>query len=182
MKPKRKENGPPSRLSARARCRGYGSTPVPCARQQHHTTTSALCAASGAFLRLFGTPGYVATSTAPGERYEGENGAVQPRITPSNAPSTPQQPGRSPGGACTAHVAPRAPSATKARRTALQPACQLSQAAIAPHCAARVSPSRPRKPGRQRVDRRAPRAGRMLPCGVGFNGARVASTPPSPWA
>jgi len=64
----------------------------------------------------------------------------------------------------------------------LQPACQLSQAAIAPHCAARVSLSRPCKPGRQRVDRRAPRAGRLLPCGVGFNGARVASTPPSPWA
>ena len=41
-----------------------------------------------------GRPGYVATSTAPGERYDGENGAVQPRIAPSNAPSTPQPFGR----------------------------------------------------------------------------------------
>ena len=31
---------------------------------------------------------------APCEPANGENGAVQPRITPSNAPSTPQQPGR----------------------------------------------------------------------------------------
>eukprot|EP00964_Phaeocystis_antarctica_P109882 scaffold74285_cov72-Phaeocystis_antarctica.AAC.10 len=37
---------------------------------------------------------YVPTSAAPCEPANGENGAVQPRITPSNAPSTPQQPGR----------------------------------------------------------------------------------------
>jgi len=30
------------------------------------------------FCPFSGRPGYVATSTAPGERYDGENGAVQP--------------------------------------------------------------------------------------------------------
>ena len=57
-------------------------------------STSALCAASGAFCAFLGGAGDVAISTAPGERYGGENGAVQPRITPSNAPSTPQPFGR----------------------------------------------------------------------------------------
>ena len=57
-------------------------------------STSTLCMDSDAFLHVLGDAGYVPTSAAPCEPANGENGAVQPRITPSNAPSTPQQPGR----------------------------------------------------------------------------------------